>query len=183
MQTPNPVEHRPDGTSVLTLTYKGQQLLCVIDTADYPLVKDYRWFPRIRQSGGVDVQTTFWKSGKRINLRLHRLLCPDSASVDHCDGQPLNNVRSNLRLASRTQQAANTRKPTKGRGSKYKGVSKDRNRFRAIIEPFGKKISLGTFDTETEAAIAYNTAAKKYFGEFARLNEIDEIKPVLGLAA
>jgi hypothetical protein len=58
--------------------------------------------------------------------------------------------------------------------SKYKGITKQKetNKWRAWITKDYKRIELGYFNTEEKAAIAYNVAAKKLFGEFAKLNEV-----------
>jgi hypothetical protein len=94
---------------------------------------------------------------------------PGDLEIDHSDHDYENTGK--LRLATRSQQAANQRP----RGlKKYKGVHHDKRdgRFYARIRVNYKRISLGGYLTEEEAAFAYNEAALKYFGEFAYLNVI-----------
>ena len=94
---------------------------------------------------------------------------PGCLEVDHADHDYENT--GILRLATRSQQAANQRP----RGAKkYKGVYFDKRdgRFYARIKLNYKTISLKGYATEEEAALAYNEAAIKYFGEFAYLNVI-----------
>jgi len=94
--------------------------------------------------------------------------------VDHRDGNPLNNRRENLRTTDNAGNQKN-RRPNKGR--KYKGVFKcsKGQYWEAKIgmkDADGKKKShsLGTYETEADAARAYDNAAREKFGEYARLN-------------
>lgn len=105
----------------------------------------------------------------------HRLIRPDvptSLDVDHIDGDGLNNHRSNLRPATRSQNLHNSRKHVKS-ASRFKGVTPDGHGYggwRALIMVDYRRISLGTFRSEVDAARAYDAAALEYCGEFAATN-------------
>lgn len=113
---------------------------------------------------------------KRKHLYLHHHILgnpPAGFVVDHIDGDPLNNQRTNLRLVTTAQNrynAASHRSST----SRFKGVSWDEseNLWRAVIQFNKNYIHLGRFVSEFDAARAYNAAATEYFGEYARLNVI-----------
>lgn len=90
--------------------------------------------------------------------------------LDHIDGDKANNRFDNLRLATAAQNGAN-RKPGSNAPFGVKGVTLEKGRFRARIKVNGRKIQVGVFSSVDEASQAYNEAAKRYFGEFARLNE------------
>lgn len=90
--------------------------------------------------------------------------------VDHINRDIYDNRRSNLRICTRSQNAANSPPPS---GRKYKGVwLRESGRYRAMIRVRRKAYHLGHFDTAEEAASAYNKAAILHFGEFAHLNSI-----------
>jgi hypothetical protein len=97
---------------------------------------------------------------------------PKGILVDHQNSNPLDNRRSNLRLATHLQNSHNRKKTKIKTTSKYLGVSFDkyRKKWHVRILHMGKRINLGRFADEDEAGRAYDAAAKKYFGEFARLN-------------
>jgi hypothetical protein len=125
--------------------------------------------------GEYNMHTLVWE-------RAHNQDLPEGMLVDHINRDKLDNRRSNLRLASRSQNEANKRKRRTQSGgkttSRYKGVSfmKDwgtvvrTKPWRATITVDKKIIALGVYSTEEEAARVYNEAAKKHFGEYAYLN-------------
>lgn len=102
---------------------------------------------------------------------------PSGYEWDHINRDKLDNRKENLRHATRAQQMQNRDKQTGNYTSKYKGVYLDRRsgRFRAHINDpkTGKKISLGSFVNEDDAAVKRNEAAIEYYGEFAVLNIIN----------
>lgn len=105
-----------------------------------------------------------------VSVRMHQMVLPVSGKYvpDHINGNGLDNRRSNLRVATYSQNAMN-QKPRFG-DSKYRGVTRAGTRWRALIGVNGRQIYLGKHATEIEAAQAYDDAAKVHHGEFANLN-------------
>jgi hypothetical protein len=97
---------------------------------------------------------------------------PEGILVDHQNSNPLDNRRANLRLATHAQNMHNRQKIQKKTSSRFVGVcfEKQKQRWIVYITNLRKRIYLGRFKNEIDAARAYDRAALKYFGEFARLN-------------
>lgn len=115
-----------------------------------------------------------------FNAFVHRLVAEafvpkftQDMEVDHIDTNKMNNIVCNLRPATSAQNKANSNK--RDSISKYKGVKKGSvdNSWQARIQVDGEVKYLGQFTNEENAALAYNQAALKYFGEFALLNDLD----------
>lgn len=161
---PVPVE----GTRSILLS-KG--MYAIVDAADYEWLTQWHW--RAERGKG---NRTFYAarrerlpSGKSSRVTMHQLLC--GKGCDHIDGDGLNNRRVNLRLATNSQNLANRRIFTVNT-SGYKGVAWNKNcgKWQAQIGIEGKTHYLGLHVRVEDAAIAYDEAARKLFGEFARLN-------------
>ena len=166
-----PTEFPPDieGARWIPLT-KGK--FALVDEQDYEPLSKYFWC-YTRQGYAEATQRKLYD----INRIMHRnMFPPTELEVDHINGDKLDNRRANLRLATREQNSKNLR-PQKGR--KYKGVyyRKKFDNWVASISLDKKLIYLGVFNTDDDAARAYNEAAKRMHGEFAWLNPVPE-KPV-----
>lgn len=106
---------------------------------------------------------------------MHRVilgLTDSGVDVDHKDGNGLNNQRSNLRTASRQENAFNRK--VQPHSTPFKGVHYRiaQNKFQARICKDGKRRHLGFFDDSVEAARKYDEVAIQLFGTFARTNAL-----------
>jgi len=91
--------------------------------------------------------------------------------VDHINGDGLDNRRSNIRMVTAQQNQWNKRKSTKPTTSIYKGVSKLKSgKCVARIKINGILKYVGTFNSEIDAAHAYDNAASNMFGKYANTN-------------
>jgi hypothetical protein len=97
---------------------------------------------------------------------------PPHLLVDHRNNNSLDNRRANLRLATHAENCYNRPKIRTKTSSRYIGVyfEKSTGKWTAKIRVNGKRLWLGRFNSELEAALAYDAAARKYHGEFARTN-------------
>lgn len=144
------------------VTVKGE-ITAIIDVQDSKEIYDLKWWWGGNYIKGDKGYLHRWIVTRRIGE------IPDALYVDHIDGDPLNNRFGNLRLCEPHQNSANAR--TRGGKSTYRGVFQQiSGRWTSQISSQGNRICLGTYDTEEEAAEAYDKAALSIHGEFARLN-------------
>jgi hypothetical protein len=145
-------------------------LFALVDDEDYPRLSAYKWN---LTSDGYAARHDVPPQRKTILMHREIISAPSGFEVDHIDGCRINNQKSNLRLATRTENRRNL-KPYRSNSTGFKGVVRTRTGFWAArIGLDGKKIHLGQYATPEEAALAYNLAALKYFGEFAKLNPVN----------
>ena len=159
---------------------RGQGQFTIFDDDDFDLVMQFKWSLSRKGYAQARVPAKLKSKYNVKGIHLQRLLLWDKAQdgwiVDHINGNKLDNRRENLRLVTMSQSNMNRGlihfERRQSIFSKYKGVWWDRNKWRAAITVAGKKIYLGRFFDENEAALAYNKAALLYHGEFACLNKI-----------
>ena len=146
-----------------------------ISDEDFPIVGSHKWHAIKNEQGFYAVRSVH---RPRKMIYMHRLILGIQDQHgntiwpyqgEHIDGYGLHNERDNLRLSTQRMNLGNSRKAGKQKSSLFKGVcwSESCNGWRATCMTI---IHLGVFDSEEEAAQAYDEAARKEFGEFAHLN-------------
>jgi hypothetical protein len=137
----------------------------LVDAADYERLWPEGWYLLVTKQGKRYAVAHIDGRLAYMHREVLSGLVAGRAQVDHKNGNTLDNRRENLRVATPSQQRANSKK-RRGSASPYKGVYVRGDRFLAKI----KRAHIGTFRTEEAAARAYDAAALIEFGEFARLN-------------
>lgn len=153
-----------------------QGKVALVDDEDYGWLNQWKWYAfnghRDNKYAARDIRIN--KDNKKV-IFMHRFIldCPWNMFVDHINHNGLDNRRSNIRLCSHRQNCFN-KSPKRNGTSKYVGVYLDTRNlskmWRSAIFMGVKKIHLGYFKTEEEAAAAYDRMAIKLYGEFANLN-------------
>ncbi len=156
----------------ITLT---QNQVALVDDEDHDYLNQFKWCAHKNHNGFYAVRS-FGLNGKKMFTRMHNEVM-QSKSIDHIDGNGLNNQRSNLRQVTQQQNITNSKKMRTNRlgnapSSIYKGVHFDsrKNKYRARIRINKILYSLGSFIDPMEAAKAYDKKAFELYGNFAKLN-------------
>ncbi len=157
-----------------------QGKFAIVDDDDFERLIQWKWYATKDKS-----RCFYAVRSNNISIKMHRVILGakggDGKIADHINGNTLDNRKANLRFCTSSQNSQNRKKWARPKHSKYKGVTKSKRQrkydvnetWMARIKVKGKKrIYLGHYKSEVHAAIAYNEAATKYFGEFAKLNII-----------
>lgn len=174
----------PDSSTPLpagakAIHFRGERAggrVCLVDAELYESLRGYAW--TFSQGGRVMRMTT--ESERRDGFPTHVFLArvvmgatprvSNAMQVDHINGDPLDNRRSNLRLVTASQNHANV--PGRGGASRYRGVTwcAQTGRWRAQVKSGGKFRHVGRFDREEDAARAFDREALRLWGDAAFLN-------------
>lgn len=150
---------------VIELTKGGYAL---VDEDDYEYLNQYKWRREDNHQQQYAARTYINERGVKSTIRMHQVVSGYDMT-DHINGDGLDNRKDNLRPCDYNQNVWNRSKPSNNTTG-YKGVSRRGNRYVSGITHSGKSIYLGSFGTPIEAAKAYDTAARIYFGEYANIN-------------
>lgn len=152
-----------------------QGKVALVDDEDFEYLNQWKWHLYKQNRNNFYARTVLYKNKKRIGIVMHRLLIQcDGKIIDHISGDGLDNRKYNIRCCTRSENPINRRINTNNL-SGYKGVSyfKVVKKWRAQIQYKKIVYHLGIYEKLIDAAKAYNEAAIKFHGEFAKLNKID----------
>ena len=156
-----------------------QGKVALVDDEDYEKLSQFRWYAwrdpkNDRYYAGRNITLQQKPKLKATSIKMAREILgvtDPKTHVDHIDGNTLNNVRSNLREATPTQNQANRTASSRINSLGFRGIAFDTRSgrskpWRAQINLNGKRTTLGTFASAEEAARAFDKAAKELYGEF-----------------
>lgn len=151
----------------------------LLSDCDYDAVRKYKWFLTVSPRGGLLYAISKQPSPTNKRTLMHRFLMgitDPKVWIDHADRDTLNNQRSNLRVATPSQNAANRKCKNKTGFIGVKVKNRKINKYDVKVIINGEYKHVGVYPSLVAAAYAYNQAALKYHGEFASLNPVTAIR-------
>jgi hypothetical protein len=168
-QSNDTIQISSDIIGIIIKSKRDGEVISMIDSVDYKRVKPFRWFVC---SGGYIRSTSL---NCKETIFLHKLIMsfPEGMVVDHINGLKIDNRSTNLRICRQSQNCFNRSKSI-NKSSSHKGVyfHAANKKFMAAIGKGYRKLHIGSFENEIDAAMAYNEKAIELFGEFAKLNDV-----------
>lgn len=160
-----------DETAVILPLSQG--IAAIVDEEDFDRLVQFKWSAGWINSGWYGLR---WTKERMVYLHRFIMSAEKGQLVDHIDGNTLDCRKVNMRITDNLGNSRNRCKVERaGNSSRFKGVRRTPNgRWVAQIKVDGRQFHLGRFDREEDAAIAYNGAAERHFGDFARLNVLEE---------
>ena len=144
----------------------------IVDDMDFESLNAFKWSLTVGKTGKMYAHRRAGKPKKRL-ISMHRVIMgiddkPGTVTVDHLNGDGLDNRRENLRVCTLGENSRNLHRAWGKYG--LRGVRQELNgKWRARIRHNYKLFDVGTFDTERDAAVAYAFASKLFHGEFGSL--------------
>jgi len=148
-------------------------LFAKVDAKNFHRLNEHKWYAVPSGKTFYAIRKSKMKGGKkRESIRMHNeiMTAPDGHELDHRNRNGIDNRENNLRSVTHSLNLRNYE--ARGGNSKYKGVcwhKRDRRWGVKIVINY-KQQYLGYFDSEKEAAMAYDDAAYENFGVYAYLN-------------
>lgn len=151
-------------------------MVTLVDAADYERLNPFKWMARENRGTFYAQRSVGPRSDRRTEIMARVIMGAGPGQlVDHINGDTLDNRRANLRIATNTENVRNQRRRSPG-ASGFRGVKRHkgcpRKPWHASITVNGRVVSAGYFPTAEDAADAYDRAALKHHGRFARTNRL-----------
>jgi hypothetical protein len=152
-------------------TPKYPNTFTIVDDEDYDKTVKLHWYATRCAKSIYAQSTSLWKTYKHLTMHRFIMNAQKGQEVDHVNHNTLDNRRCNLRLCSHIQNMQNM-KPYEKAASEYKGVTwdKERKKWRAKLCIGRKQVFSFRYNSEIDAAKAFDRKAKELYGEFAYQN-------------